>query len=274
MNKKINNYIEGTKPVHRLSFCAFLDVLGFSARISESYTLGTGNNLLQEFHSTFGEVTSKLKDQAKDAPLYYKSFSDNVLLAIPRYSHDMESESGNILLATSEYQFQMALKGFFVRGGISLGRLFIDDNSVYGGALVDAYELESKVAVNPIVVLCKNTEKLVKKHLTYYADEWAPQRRILLINSDGHYFINYLDECIIDSGEDLTLDADSLLLHKKQITNSLSKYAHQPAVFAKFSWLAAYHNYFCESVAAYPEYSKKLKISSKLMTVKFSQLEK
>lgn len=269
-----DDYIVEGNPVHRISFCAFLDVLGFSARIRESYAQENGDSLLQEFHSTFAEVTSTLRDQAKESRLYYKSFSDNVLLAIPSHSPDMESESGNILLATSEYQFRMALKGFFVRGGISVGELFIDENSVYGGALIDAYELESKIAVNPIVVLCRDTEKLVNEHLSYYADEWAPQRRILLANQDGRYFINYLDECIRETWDGLELDIESLAQHRDRIQDALTRYSSQPAVFAKFSWLSAYHNYFCDSVTSFPGYNENLKINSKLMTVSFTRIGK
>lgn len=69
----------------------------------------------------------------------------------------------------------MALQGFFIRGGLSVGTLFVDDNCVYGEALIDAYELESKVAVNPIVILCENTMKLVDHHIGYYHGESAPQ---------------------------------------------------------------------------------------------------
>lgn len=267
-----NFYMKAGKPAHELSYCAFLDILGFSARTRESYQNKSHDALLREFHETFAEVTAELKNQTTYSPLYYKSFSDNVLLAVPRYSDDMESEFGNILVATSEYQFRMALKGFFVRGGLAVGPLFIDDNSVYGEALIAAYELESKVAVNPIVVLSDETAKLVNKHLTYYAGELAPQRRALLVNSDGRYFINYLDECILETDDGWELDLESLCQHREQIHRSLAKYAEQPAVFAKFSWLSAYHNYFCETVSTCPGYSDDLKVSSDLMTVKFKRL--
>ena len=62
----------------------------------------------------------------------------------------------------------MALKGFFIRG-VAVDQLFMDGNSVYGMALLTAHDLESKVAVNPIVVLCDNTMKLVDKHIGYYS---------------------------------------------------------------------------------------------------------
>lgn len=265
-------YTKDGKPVHQISFCAFLDVLGFSARTRDSYKEGQGNGLLQEFHGIFGKLTKELKNQADESPFYYKSFSDNVLLAVPKYSDDMESESGNILIATSEYQFRMALSGFFVRGGISVGPLFIDDNSVYGEALIDAYEIESNVAVNPIVILCTRTAKLVDRHLKYYAGEWAPQRRIVLVNSDGRYFINYLNECIIETDDGWELDGKSLAAHRDQIKHALVKYATKPSVFAKFAWLTAYHNYFCETVSSHPEYSSDLQVIADVATIKFKRL--
>ena len=267
-----DDYLEVGKPVHRLSYCAFLDVLGFSERIRMSYKDNAGNKLLQEFHGIFERRITRLKSDTDESLMYFKSFSDNVLLAHPRFSEDMESEFGFILWSISEYQFEIALQGFFIRGGLSVGPLFIDDNSVYGEALIDAYELESKTAVNPIVVLCKNTMKLVDKHIGYYHGEAAPQIRHVLINADGRYFINYLSECVIETHEGEAVDSKSLRKHKTQIERALVQYAAQPAVFAKFSWLSEYHNYFCNSVSSYPGYSDKLKVSKKLATVKFERL--
>ncbi|WP_416242652.1 hypothetical protein ACLSSQ_10595 [Azospira sp. APE16] len=269
-----DDYLENGQPVHRLSYCAFLDVLGFSARIRASYKDKTANKLLRQFHAIFERRINRLKSEVDESLLYFKSFSDNVLLAHPRFSHDMESEFGFILWSISEYQFEMALQGFFIRGGLSVGNLFVDDNSVYGEALIDAYELESKVAVNPIVVLCDNTMKFVDHHIGYYYGESSPQVRHVLVNADGRYFINYLSECILETDDGEELHADSLHKHKEQIELALSLYADQAAVFAKFSWLSAYHNYFCESVSSYPGYSDALKIDSELATVKFKTLVK
>ncbi len=271
---KKDDYFQAGKPVHRLSYCALLDVLGFSERIRASYINKTANKLLQQFHAIFDKRVNHLKSGADESLLYFKSFSDNVLLAHPRFSEDMESEFGFILWSISEYQFEMALQGFFIRGGLSVGQLFVDDNSVYGEALINAYELESKVAVNPIVVLCDDTMALVDRHIGFYHGESAPQIRDVLVNADGRYFINYLSECMIETDDGEEVDPNALKEHKEQIEHALEQYADQPAVFAKFSWLSAYHNYFCESVSSYPGYSDKLKISSKFVTVKFKTLNK
>lgn len=267
-----DDYLKNGQPVQRLSYRAHLDILGFSARIRASYKDGTADELLRQFHAIFEKRINQLESDVHESLLYFKSFSDNVLLAHPCFSHDMESEFGFILWSISEFQLEMALQGFFIRGGLSVGNLFVDDNSVYGEALIDAYELESKVAVNPIVVLCNQTMKLVDQHLGYYQAGSAPQLRDVLVNADGRYFINYLSECIFDTDGGMELHVSSLRKHKEQIEHALSLYAGQPAVFAKFSWLSAYHNHFCESVSSYPGYSDMLRIDNTLATVRFKTL--
>jgi hypothetical protein len=272
-NGKSDYFVAG-KPVHRLSYCAFLDVLGFSERLRASYKDGSADTLLESFHRILAKSIAQLKENTDDSMLYFKSFTDNVVLAHPRFSDDMESEFGFILWAINEYQFQMALKGFFIRGGLAVDQLFMDENSVYGAALLEAYGLESKVAVNPVVVLCENTMKLVDKHISYYSGEIAPQLRDVLKGPDGRYFLNYLTECIVEGDDREFLDAKSLRLHKKQIESALKTYASVPSVFSKFAWLAAYHNYFCDTVSSYPEYKASLKVSVTLAAIQFQRLSK
>jgi len=266
-------FFEGVKPVHKISFCAFLDVLGFSDRITTSYRNETGDQLLQEFYQIFTDQVSKMKDEFEDCFLYFKSFSDNVLLAHPQLTEEMESEFGFILWSIKGYQFSLALKGFFIRGGLSIGPLFIDEHNVYGQALIDAYNLENKIAVNPMVVLCDNTMELVKHHLTYYMGDRAPQLNDLLINSDGRYFINYLSECVRDTQDGDSLDIESLGIHRDRINEALSQYSDKPKVFSKFLWLSNYHNYFCDSVSSFQEYSDDLKVDDSLSRVEFKKLD-
>ncbi|WKV49488.1 hypothetical protein [Dickeya fangzhongdai] len=111
-----SDYFNNGKPVHRKSYCAFLDVLGFSERTSASYKNNTEDILLMEFHQILTESLTSLQEDTDESMLYFKSFTDNVVLAHPEFSSEMESEFGFILYPIREYQFKMALKGFFVRG--------------------------------------------------------------------------------------------------------------------------------------------------------------
>ncbi|KGQ19772.1 hypothetical protein LF41_2274 [Lysobacter dokdonensis DS-58] len=183
----------------------------------------------------------------------------------------MESEFAFILWSLRRYQFQMAKKGFFIRGGLSVGALFVDENSVYGPALIEAYHLENKVAVNPIVVLSDDAMGLSLHHTGYYAGESSPQEEDILVGADGRFFLNYLVECVDDS-DFPTVNWADLLLHKTQVESALNEYKGDLHVFAKYAWLAAYHNYFCESKKHLVGYSDQVKISSSLAATSFRRL--
>jgi len=275
MNKAAHDdhYFEKGLPVHRLSYCAFLDVLGFSERIRRAYQAGMHDQLLAFFHSNLSRAIERLKKECDETMLYSKSFTDNVIIAHPEMSDDMEYEFGSMVLSLKEYQFNMACGGFFVRGGLAIGPLFLDDNSVFGPALLEAYELESKVAVNPIVVLSGDTMEFVKLHLTYYHGMQPPQDHELLRAPDGRVFINYLTEAVFETstgGE--TLAADALARHRDCVVSQLKEHRKNPRVFEKFAWLASYHNHFCEQVAHLPTYTPQLKVPGDAFALKFTSI--
>lgn len=266
-------FFKNKKPIHAIAYCAFLDVLGFSERIRESYKSNTGDLLLGKFHSLLGRAIDRLKKDSEDTTLYFKSFTDNVVLAQPGFSNDFESEFGFILSSLREYQFNMSCEGFFIRGGLSIGPLFIDENSVYGTALLEAYELESKHAVNPIVVLSDDSMKLINHHLTYYHGMQSPQVRDVLRGPDGRYFINYLTESIYETESGYKLATKLLRRHRNNVIAELKKRRTNPRVFDKFAWLAAYHNHFCDQVSGFPEYKTSLRIPSKEFSLVFSSID-
>lgn len=268
-----NYYYQSGKPVHRLSYCAFLDVLGFSDRIEDSFKSGKEDFLLQEFHGILKRRIDELNRDIHESLLYMKAFTDNIILAHPQFTQELESEFAFILWPLSEFQFEMAKKGFFIRGGLSVGPLYIDEDIVYGPALLEAYKLENSAAVNPIVSLSDDVMELVLEHIRYYSDkEDAPQNRDILVNSDGRFFINYLSECYIDNGTYEEIDWKSLKIHKDQLEVALNTYRAVPKVFSKYTWLAAYHNHFCDSVSRYDGYSKSLNVSTNAISIQFGKV--
>ena len=254
-------YFDGNTPIHKLSYCAFLDVLGFKHKIEDSYEQNSSEQLLQEYYQIFNGQIEKIKADTNDCWLFFKCFSDNVLLAHPQFSDDMEAEFGFILWSIQEFQLNMAVRGFFIRGGLSLEQLFMGNNMVYGKALIEAHNLENTIAENPMVILSDSVKKIVNSHLHYYKDGSAPQYKDILIDMNGSYFINYLQECIIENDESSEIDLNTLSQHKNQINSNLELNRNNSKVYQKMLWLASYHNYFCDMVEGYPNYSNSLKIN-------------
>lgn len=263
-------YPEG-KPIVRNSFCVFLDILGFRDEIQEARKNGTEEELFNRLYSAMKKGETEAKDN--EALLWeYKVFTDNVILGYPFDSAGMdkgENAFGFLISSIMYYQMAMIEEGFFVRGGWSVGPLFVGDEMVFGSALLDAYDLENSKAVSPKIVLAPNVVALVKGHLNFYADKKdAPQYEELLMDVDGQYFVNYLS--VLDYGEGI--DWDGIKLHKDVIEKRLKENQAEPKKWHKYLWAAHYHNYFCDQFKRAPGYQKSFLIDSGLIRQEFSRI--
>lgn len=101
---------------------------------------------------------------------------------------DGEEELNEILDNVSEYQFNLALEGLFVRGGVSVGDFYINDDIVFGPALLYAHYVESNLACYPRIVLDDKTVNRLQRYIHNY--DIAPQQNKILIDSDGKWFLN------------------------------------------------------------------------------------
>ena len=139
---------------------------------------------------------------------------------------DGEGELNEILDNVAEYQFNLSLEGLFVRGGISVGDFYINDDIVFGPALLDAHNAESKLACYPRIVLDAKAVKKLQKHMS--GNDTAPQHSKILVDNDGQLFLNYLNtifkyyvECS-NAYEFEVIKINLLLRHKLKIEEMLN----------------------------------------------------
>lgn len=243
--------------------CA-IDILGFSQMILDSCQYGYGNQLLKEMNYLINKnkqcIIPNKYSQGK-----IKIFTDNMVVAYP-ITHDGKEELDEILDNVAEYQFNLAIEGLFVRGGLSMGDFYINEDIVFGPALLDAHYAESKMACYPRIVLDAQT---VEKLQNFIRDDQTDilQNKIL-IDNDGQWFLNYLNtifkyykECYTEYEFEKVKYA-LLMRHKEQIEKALTMNKENTRVWDKYVWIANYHNYFCD--LHYPE-EKELKICRKLL---------
>ena len=248
---------ESEKPTHLPSVFAFIDILGYAQLVEEAEASGTQQQFLEKVHGALSEGRKWLEymndetlkdfdDTLSGKKLYaLKAFTDNIVIGWPIYD-DAESEFGDAFMKLAHFQFQMIVSGFFVRGAISIGNAYIDDIVVSGDALLEAYEAEAILARDPRIVLTTSAAKIVQSHLKYYfPPTFAPQDQDLLSDSDGQWFINYLDS-VVNLGDDMQPEYQHLAKHKESVEFSLSKYKNAPSIFSKYAWVAGYHNFFCD----------------------------
>lgn len=230
-----------------------MDILGYRRLIQEATENGTQSEFLATLHQALFEARQWLEDafypnkeQVTEKDLYaLKAFTDNIVMGWPIHE-DAEWEFGDAFGKLSIFQFHMLVSGFFVRGAISLGDAYIDEFVVSGDALVEAYDAESRLARDPRIILTDSAISAVKSHIEYYSPaSFAPQARELLMDSDGQWFLNYLEQVVFPLSDD-NPEHEHLERHKKAVENSLTKYKNQPREFSKIAWVAEYHNFFCD----------------------------
>jgi hypothetical protein len=251
----MNRYIssDGIK-LYRKSFCAYFDILGFSKKIEdedlkyfEKYLAVLENEIshLDKVHDFYD------KDGYKKFEL--KIFTDNFVLGYPWQDVYGEIELGNLNRILSHIQFNFIKNGIFVKGAVSLSKLFMDKNIVLGTALIEAFKLEETKSIYPRIILSSKSQEIVLEHIGYYSDQrTSPQNSQYLKDKDGYYFINYLynliDESLAYKGfEDYNHIESELFLHKKAVEFGLSDNLNDYRVLSKYIWTAEYHNYFCNN---------------------------
>lgn len=244
------------------SYCVFADFLGFKHLIVESINQRQEETVFRRFMNEIEPQIDNIinpdpQDGADGFPRSWdaKVFTDNVVLGYALWSDRGEKEFGHAITQLIEFQYVTALKGFFVRGGWAVGNLFMNRNTVFGGSLLEAYDLENTKALFPRIILSDDMKELVFLHMARYAED-PPQCNDLLVDADGCLFTNYLSESIV-YGE---VQWDELHSHAQVIENRLNEYSANERILPKYQWLASYHNFFCDLVSNGEGYSDSVRV--------------
>lgn len=229
---------------------AFLDVLGWKQRVLSKGSEGEevvkmlGKTLaqLQGVTRHFNSLRNLLpEDQVWPGDPVMTQFSDCLVLSVENDSHGRETLQNVLSILTSNLiQF-----GFLLRGGVTRGQLFHDDGLVFGPALIEAYELESKIASTPRVILSKEL-----------SDEWGG-REISggfpwIPSGDGYLFFNFLPPFVGNPFfNDQKLWQSRLLPIRELILSKAADRNCPEDVFSKYAWLAFYFDKVCDE---YPNF--------------------
>src|SRR5262249_7385977 len=148
----------------------------------------------------------------------------------------------------------MTMNGFFVRGALTQGPVCLTDEIIFGSALIECYQLESKASIVPRIVLAEPLQQLVTKSyraggLNGNADQ------AICRDVDGWWFVNYLQATQGPDG----IQWEFIERHKASILDSLA-HTTRHDVLPKFGWACRYHNVFCHWHRDDPGYSDRFRI--------------
>ena len=227
----------------KLVRCAvlFIDLLGVRAM-----NRGPVRDVRRDLVALEQAVSQMYRDYLKpESPWPAAFFSDTLVLAAPVTDKDGEQYAiDGLILQAAWLQLTLLASGFFVRGGLSLGWFHIDNGLIFGPALADAYELESRHAVYPRVVISKDAEASLRHDPRRAFGAVEPLGRGLLCDGDGWTFVDYL-ELLLDALDDPVV---AIEVHRDHVIDRLDRHRDDKRVWEKYRWVAEYHNAFVDRV--------------------------
>ncbi len=212
---------------------AYIDILGTSSILEE-----TPENYLQiisTVYSSTKNIIAKMNSDnlfGTDTVLKHRSFSDNIVFAIEYSKETLLEKTFYMIEFISLFQFLLTKKHIFIRGGICYGKIHINSLYVTGEGLVKAYNLESKNAFYPRVIVEKD---LASKIFLKNKETTADQNASLIVDSDNYSFLNYLKYA--NENRDIQEHYNFLANNAIKCNDEKKK--------QKNDWAILYHNSFC-----------------------------
>lgn len=217
---------------------AYLDLLGCKKSIINE----EDNEILLKIYEWY----NFFKCEARFRRLYeperkVKIFSDNIIVAeeinFKRFDDDqIRKICESFLRMIRTFQFVLMTCGWYVRGSVEVGSLYIDETFVWGKSLITAYMLESQKAIYPRVLISDNFAQEISVCIDDLID-----KKFIALDSDGQIYVDYFNFEGDDGGRFPVL--------LEQIRNSImwsyQKSNHDARVQKKIQWVIEKFNQEC-----------------------------
>ncbi|HEV3219034.1 MAG TPA: hypothetical protein VGZ48_04640 [Candidatus Acidoferrales bacterium] len=235
---------------YEMGLVTYVDILGFRELIRTktageiSRTIRVVKEAVQPHQSKFG-----FKKKLSGVPdVDYVNFSDLSIVSTPvrrPKALPLGSLVYQLIRLVHAQAILIADEGILIRGGITVGKLVKSWGQLFGPAIVRAYEIESKIAKSPRIVVGKEVfEELAINSGLWVHDRETEQesvRDLLRQDEDGELFIDYL-RIIRNELDDPGSDYEIFLnRHREIIKRGLVRYARRPKIRKKYEWMERYH---------------------------------
>lgn len=172
--------------------------------------------------------------EKKEKKFDIKIFSDNIVIAQKVNEGRISDQIISIINLVSAIQFHALMQfDFWLRGGITIGELFIDNAVVWGTSLIEAYAIENNLANYPRVIVSKKIlnayDECKNKSLNLYA--------LIKEDFDGLWFVDFM----LAAPNITLIPTIARILQEKA-----DFYANEnDRVKQKINWMISYFNSYC-----------------------------
>lgn len=232
---------------YRPAIVTFIDILGFKEMIKTKPAAQIHAILSELREWSSGDMDEDEGDEIEAGLAHAIAFSDNVVRVCPIDSEWPHGALFHELMSLVHVQAKLTERGVFLRGGITVDNIHIARGEVFGPGLVRAYELESKQAIYPRIVL---DPKVLESYLQNPAmrgdhsleDDLRAIDELLREGEDGLYFVDYLKACRSELNDPGIGFSAKLKEHAGYIAAAAAAMSAFSAEKQKYAWLARYHN--------------------------------
>jgi hypothetical protein len=238
-------------PCLKESVVVVADILGFTDMVGEAFQNGRQQNVLEHLHQILGDALKNVTDTSKQK-WCYKFFSDNIIVGFPVLGAGNGAfEFPQACHCIGHYQREMAVNGYFMRGGIAVGPIHISDHLIFA-QIINELKSADKSGEPPRIVLLESAMDYLREHPQIDQD---PLVETILWDDRDTKYVNYLYPLGVAVNK---MNQNEMLIHKRHIESNLAKYKNmkiQSNIYNKYVWLAGYHNRFCRENPVYNENS-------------------
>jgi hypothetical protein len=200
-----------TAPAYEEQFTAFIDFLGFSEVSRETDDTSRLKVLdlllsLSALRTEFAIHSAPIESGGTSHRIIpaISTFSDHIVISYPleRIADELGPSSNDsaaaffILSGFNRLLRSIAAAalrlGFLIRGGATIGMLYHSRGVVFGEAMIEAYEIESRVAVYPRVVV---SPRITSRQT------WGAVQPEIIIGHDGLHHFDYFTMLILSAAQ-------------------------------------------------------------------------
>lgn len=178
----------------------FIDILGFSSIVRKTITTQKAESRIEKANFVLGNLISalefihehfnQLKLAYEDSSIQLSQFSDSIVISVLENSKELIIVFKHLKLIQARL---LARYNILIRGGVVKGKLIHTNNILLGPAMVNAYNLESKCALSPRIVIDPKVKWVYNKINKTDAGEILEKEKILKKDYDGTFYIDYFN---------------------------------------------------------------------------------
>jgi len=234
--------------VYKDRYIVFIDILGFKDIVNKS---NNDNKKAKEIleNLKYIERIKKENDEVFNLTSINRKvtiFSDSIIISYP----SLNARSScflSLVLDIIYVSIKLLDKSIYIRGGMTYGKLYHEDNICFGPAMIKAYNLEQEAIYPRIIVDNLAIEKGLEQPGLDGGKITDDDINEVLITENGISYIDFLYSAL-EEFEEINEYIDYLENIRKNLIFHLKNRSYTPKVLEKYEWFKDYYNNSIERI--------------------------